>query len=100
MELNIIKQIRELRSALKRKAKNVVEVKDIEAKLSSLRPVLERKPMGKPPVTVNIDGREMTLKEIAIEYGLQIKTVQARYKVGNRGHLLTRPSQMTYNRNT
>ena len=98
MELNIVKQIRSLRAMLRRKPKDKVEVKEIKQKLSSLRPVITRKPMGKPPVKVNIDGKEMTLKELASEYGLQLKTVQARYKVGNRGKLLCRPSQSTYNR--
>jgi len=91
MELNIIKQIKSLRQMLRHKPKVIVE-KPVEVKLSSPQPVIT----GRPALTVNIDGRELTLKEIATEYGLEIKTVQARYKVGNRGRLLVRPSQKTY----
>jgi hypothetical protein len=100
MELNIIKQIKELRNQLRRTPKDVVEAKVIKRELSKLRPVLKRKEMGRPPITVTIEGKEMTLKEIATEYGLGLKTVQVRYRVGNRGALLIRPNQKTYSRST
>ena len=44
------------------------------------------------PIKVIIEGQEMTLKQIATTYNLAIKTVRVRYKVGNRGKLLIRPS--------
>lgn len=102
MELNIIKQIRSLRASLRRKPKCGVEAKIIKRELSELRPVLKRRePKPKREViTVNIDGKEMTLVEIAKAYNLEIKTVQARYRVGNRGRLLIRPSQKSYTRST
>jgi LysM repeat protein len=89
MELSIIKQLKELRNILKRKPKKVVET---VIKVS--KPVKEPKRKFEDTV-VHINCNPMTLKEIAEKYGLEIKTVQARYKVGNRGKLLTRPSNRT-----
>ena len=93
MELSIITQIRELRKALRHKPKASVEAEKIKRKLSQLRPVIERN-IKRKPVKVNIDGVEMTLKEVAQKHGLYLKTVEARYRVGNRGKLLIRPSQI------
>jgi len=95
MELNIIKQIKSLRQMLRHKPKVVVEEKPVVRELSE--PVITGRP---PKLTTLVDGKELTLKEIAEQYGLQIKTVQARYKVGNRGRLLVRPSQQSYSRST
>ena len=96
MELNIIKQIRALRSQLRHKPKDVVDKSVIKKKLKELRPVITRKDT-KPSIKVDINGTQMTLKEIATTYNLHLKTVEARYRVGNRGRLLIRPSQKTYN---
>jgi DNA-directed RNA polymerase specialized sigma24 family protein len=98
MELNIIKQIKELRNQLRRTPKDVVEAKEVKRELSKLRPVLKRKEMGRPPIVTLVGMEMLTLKEIAQRHGLEIKTVRARYKAGNRGKLLIRPSQKTYNR--
>ena len=92
--MNIIELLKQMRQQLRRKPKKVVEAP---------------KPVPKPPkpkkvkpepkrkiIKVNIDGRELSLPEVARNYGLNIKTVEARYRVGNRGKLLIRPSQRTY----
>lgn len=99
MELNIIKQIKSLRNILRHKPKRSVEAKEVKAKLEKLRPVIKRKEI-KPKrkvIKVNIEGVCLSLAEVARNYGLQLKTVEARYRVGNRGKLLIRPSQQTYN---
>ena len=89
MELNIIKQIRTLRNLLKRKPKDVV----VKKKLEELRPVIKRRELSKKLVTtVSVEGEELTLSQIATKYNLGIGTVKARYKAGNRGRLIARPS--------
>ena len=91
MELNIIKQIKSTLYKIRRASTKPPK----EAKPKVVR-MVEVKP--KRELSVLIDGKQMTLKEIALAYNLEIKTVQARYKVGNRGNLLIRPSQKSYNR--
>lgn len=92
MELNIVQHIKELRRLLKTTYTQNQKLK-LKQKLTTVtkvsRPETKHKLKG---IVVQINGREMTLKEIAEQYHLNIKTVQARYKVGNRGKLLTRPS--------
>ena len=105
MELNIIKIIKQLRQQLRHKpslqnAMPMVEKKIIKKEIDNLRPVIKRrdptksykrKPTG--IIMVSIDGVELSLKDIATQYNLNIRTVKARYKVGNRGKLLIRPAQ-------
>lgn len=92
MELNIVQHIKELRRLLKTTYTQNQKLK-LKQKLTTVtkvsKPETKHKLKG---IVVQINGREMTLKEIAEQYHLNIKTVQARYKVGNRGKLLTRPS--------
>lgn len=92
MELNIVQHIKELRRLLKTTYTQNQKLK-LKQKLTTVtkvsKPEIKHKLKG---IVVQINGREMTLKEIAEQYHLNIKTVQARYKVGNRGKLLTRPS--------
>jgi len=88
MNLNIIEQIRELRKLLKRKSKPIVEKPKAETVIKVSKPA---KP-AKPEVKVNIDGKELSLKEIADKYNLDLRTVRARHKVGNKGKLLIRPT--------
>ena len=93
MELSIIKQIKELRNILRRKPKSSVEVKKAKRELSQLRPVLKRRePVAKKKTTVLVDGKELTLSQVAKQYNLELATVRARYRVGNKGKLLIRPS--------
>ena len=87
MELNIVQHIKELRQLLK----TTYAQKQKEKKRKKEKPITVIK-VSKPKTTVQINGREMTFKEIAEQYHLNIRTIQARYKVGNRGRLLTRPS--------
>ena len=94
MELNIVQHIKELRRLLKTTYTQNQKLKlKLKQKLTTVtkvsKPETKHKLKG---IVVQINGREMTLKEIAEQYHLNIKTVQARYKVGNRGKLLTRPS--------
>lgn len=92
MELNIVQHIKELRRLLKTTYTQNQKLK-LKQKLTTVtkvsKPEIKHKLKG---IVVQINGRKMTLKEIAEQYHLNIKTVQARYKVGNRGKLLTRPS--------
>lgn len=85
MELNIIKQIKELRNILRRKPTLVVGKPKREKKVKA-------KPIAKKRTTVIIEGRELSLSQVAVRYDLEIATVRARYRVGNRGKLLIRPS--------
>lgn len=100
MELNIIKIIKQLRQQLRHKPMLMVEKKIVKKEIDNLRPVIKRrdptksykrKPTG--IIMVSIDGVEISLKDIATQYNLNIRTVKARYKVGNRGKLLIRPAQ-------
>jgi hypothetical protein len=94
MELNIIKQIKSLRNLLRHKPMPMVEKKIIKKEIDNLRPVIKRKEVKpKEIIMVSIDGVELSLKDIATQYNLNIRTVTARYKVGNRGKLLIRPAQ-------
>ena len=92
MELNIVQHIKELRRLLKTTYTQNQKLK-LKQKLTTVTKVSKPEIKHKlKDIVVQINGREMTLKEIAEQYHLNIKTVQARYKVGNRGKLLTRPS--------
>jgi hypothetical protein len=87
MELSIIKQLKELRQIAKRKPKCIVE------KVKKTKPT---KPKQKhEPLKAVVDGRELSLSRIAQLYNLEPHTVYARYRVGNRGKLLIRPSNRT-----
>lgn len=64
-------------------------------------PVLEKKIVKKKEKIVKkkreqiktfVEGRELSLSRIAQLYNLEPHTVYARYRVGNRGKLLIRPS--------
>lgn len=88
MELNIIKQIKDtlrtIRRAKHKPTRIVVKLPPI--KLSKAKPIARNKTI------VNIDGEELSLSQIAKRYNLELATVRARYRVGNRGKLLIRPS--------
>jgi len=86
MELSIIKQLKELLHQVKRKPKCIVEKKIVKKKK-----VIVKK---REQIKTIIDGRELTLSQIALFYKLEPHTVYARYRVGNRGKLLIRPSQI------
>jgi hypothetical protein len=85
MELNIIKAIKDLRSQLRRKPKKVVEQKIVK----KIEPIVKKK---REQIKTVVDGRELSLSQIALFYNLEPHTVYARYRVGNRGKLLIRPS--------
>jgi len=85
MELSIIKQLKELRQIAKRKPKCMVE------KVKKTKPTKSKREQIKTVV----DGRELSLSRIAQLYNLEPHTVYARYRVGNRGKLLIRPSNRT-----
>jgi hypothetical protein len=94
MELSIIKQLKELRQIAKRKPKCIVErkiVKKIKPTKSNKEPTKSKREQIKAVV----DGRELSLSRIAQLYNLEPHTVYARYRVGNRGKLLIRPSNRT-----
>lgn len=87
MELSIIKQIKTLKQMLRHKPKHIVE------KPKPIKPSkVKTKAIARNKTIVNIDGQELTLSQIAKRYNLELATVRARYRVGNRGKLLIRPS--------
>lgn len=87
MELNIVKAIKDLRNQLKRKPMQIVEKSKPVPKPKKVKPKKKRK-----QIKVVVEGRELSLSRIAQLYNLEPHTVYARYRVGNRGKLLIRPS--------
>ena len=85
MELNIIKQIKSLRQMLRHKVMPMVEKKIVKKTKKIVKKT--------EPTKVIVEGRELSLKNVAKNYGLKLATVRARYRVGNRGKLLIRPTQ-------
>jgi hypothetical protein len=91
MELNIIKQLKQTLYRIRRakpakhKPMQIMDKKIVK----KTEKIVKKK---REPIKVIIEGQEMTLKQIATTYNLAIKTVRVRYKVGNRGKLLIRPS--------
>ena len=92
MELSIIKQIKSTLYKIRRASTK--PPKEVKPKMVR---IVEKKKQPKQELSVLIDGRQMTLKEIAQAYNLELKTVEARYRVGNRGKQITRPSQRRHN---
>ena len=89
MELNILKAIKQLRQQLRHKPKDMVEKKIVK----KTKPIVKKaKPIARNKTIVIIDGVELSLSQIAKRYNLELATVRARYRVGNRGKLLIRPS--------
>ena len=84
MELSIIKQIKALKQMLRHKPTRIVEKKIVKKKK-----VIVKK---REQIKTIVDGKELTLSRIAQLYNLEPHTVYARYRVGNRGKLLIRPS--------
>lgn len=90
--MDILKQIKDALKEIRRpkhKAMPVLEEKIVKKK----EKIVKKKPEPKRKVIkVEVEGVCLSLPEIAKKYGLDIKTVEARYRVGNRGKLLVRPS--------
>jgi anthranilate/para-aminobenzoate synthase component II len=92
MELNIINILKQLRQSLRRKPKCVVEQpKPPKPKKVKAKPEPKRK-----IIKVNIEGVCLSLPEVAQKYKLDIATVRARYRVGNKGKLLIRPTPKSH----
>jgi len=88
MELNIIKQIKDTLRGIRRARHKPMQI---------LEPTKPPKPVKKikakrEQIKTIVDGKELTLSRIAQLYNLEPHTVYARYRVGNRGKLLIRPS--------
>jgi len=87
MELNIIKLLKQLRNQLPRPKHKVMPI--VEQKIvKKTKPIVKKREQ----IKTIVDGKELTLSRIAQLYNLEPHTVYARYRVGNRGKLLTRPS--------
>lgn len=95
MELNIIKQIKDTLRTIRRakpakhKPMQMLEEKIVKKKEKIVK---KAKPIARNKTIVNIDGVELSLSQVAKRYNLELATVRARYRVGNRGKLLIRPS--------
>jgi hypothetical protein len=87
MELSITKLLKQMRRTL-RKPKDVVEAPKPMPKPKKVKPVKKKR----EPLKAIVEGRELSLSRIAQLYNLEPHTVYARYRVGNRGKLLIRPS--------
>jgi hypothetical protein len=86
MELNIIKIIKSLRNQLRRPKHKVMPIVE---KIKKIKPTKSKRKV----ITAVVNGQELSLKNVARNYGLKLATVRARYRVGNRGKLLIRPAQ-------
>jgi hypothetical protein len=86
--MDILKQIKEALYKIRRKPKCIVEKPKPVKKPKPAKPT---KPKRKVQ-TVIIEGKELPLKEVAKKYGIDEATVRARYRAGNRGKLLIRPT--------
>jgi len=91
MELNIIKQIKDTLRTIRRAKPAKHKVVQIVEQPKPVKPS-KAKPIARNKTIVNIDGVELSLSQIAKRYNLELATVRARYRVGNRGKLLIRPS--------
>jgi len=88
MELNIIKLLKKLRRQVKRKPKRIVVKLDKPKIVKKKEKIVKKHELIKTVV----NGRELSLGQIAKFYNLKPHTVYARYRAGNRGKLLIRPS--------
>jgi hypothetical protein len=86
--MNIIKDIKATLYKLRRKPKSIVEAPKPMPKPKKVKPVKQKREQ----ITTVVEGRTLTLSQIALFYKLEPHTVYARYRVGNRGKLLIRPS--------
>ena len=79
--------------AKKPNAKTIAAMKEIKTIVKKKQKIVKKtKPTARKKTLVTIDGQQLSLSQIARNYGLEIATVRARYRVGNRGKLLIRPS--------
>jgi len=95
MELSIIKQLKQTLYQIRRKPKRMVEQKIVKKKekiVKKTKPIVKKK---HEQIKTIVEGRELSLSRIAQIYNLKPHTVYARYRVGNRGKLLIRPSNRT-----
>jgi hypothetical protein len=87
---NLIQELKTLVKLARRKPKTIITK---QAKPKPLRVVAKPIKEKREQLKAVVDGRELTLSQIALFYNLEPHTVYARYRVGNRGRLLIRPSQ-------
>jgi hypothetical protein len=91
MELSIIKAIKQTLYKIRRakpakhKPMPIVKQKIVKKKEKIVKKKHEL-------IKTVVNGQQLSLSQIARNYGLEIATVRARYRVGNRGKLLIRPS--------
>mgnify|MGYP003705299705 CR=1 FL=1 len=88
--MNIINQIKSMLKEIRRKPKCIVAKKIVKKK-----PKIVKKSKGdckekRELIKAVVNGRELSLGQIAVFYNLKPHTVYARYRVGNRGKLLIR----------
>jgi len=88
--MNIIEMLKQMRRAI-RKPKKVVPLPEPKIVKKKEKIVKDCKPKHELIKTV-VNGRELSLGQIAQLYNIKPHTVYARYRVGNRGKLLIRPT--------
>ena len=92
MELNIVKIIKDALRGIRRAKRKPSLHKPMQIMEPTKPPKAKPTKSKRKVITAVVNGQELSLKNIARNYGLKLATVQARYRVGNRGKLLIRPS--------
>ena len=87
--MDILKQIKSALYKIRRATPAKHKPKRIVVKLPDIK---LPKPKKRELIKTVVNGRELSLGQIAKFYNLKPHTVYARYRVGNRGKLLIRPS--------
>mgnify|MGYP003353170748 CR=1 FL=1 len=98
--MNIIKEIKSMLYKIRRsKPNNRKPLQMVAKKIVKKKPKIVKKPKGDCKekkkhelIKTVINGRELSLGQIAVFYNIKPHTVYARYRVGNRGKLLIRPT--------
>lgn len=88
--MNILQQIKDTLRTIRRKKPIKHKPMPILKEPKTTKPKKEK--VKKEQIKTIVEGRELSLSRIAQLYNLKPHTVYARYRVGNRGKLLIRPT--------
>ena len=92
--MDILKTIKDTLRTIRRAKPAKHKVVQVVEKPKKIKPSLKQgnAKSEREQIKTVVDGRELSLSRIAQLYNLKPHTVYARYRVGNRGKLLIRPS--------
>jgi len=88
MNINILEHIKQTLYRIRRAKHKPMPM--VEEKIVKKKEMIVKKKREQIKAIVN--EQELSLKEIADKYNLDLRTVRARHKVGNKGKLLIRPT--------